>query len=733
MNASRPALASGPQSNGLIAVRRLIEILLARPAGFLLAIVAATALALGAIVSGFEIESDIADAIKGRSTAYDDFLAFEDQFGAPSKDEVFMVKAPDLGAGGRLAALEDLVIELSLAEGVLGVMSLFSLPDPDGEAPSYLTRAEFAGLGDAAKLDRLHAASPLARQLLSPDRTTTLISLIPDRSLPQEARDAALAAALAYADPGLEITPIGLSALQRAVSKGLIDDLMFLLPMVIVICLVVSLAVFRSWRAALVCTIPAIIGLVWSFGAMSALGIAFTAVLAISPAVIVVLGISDAIHLYNAIARRDPGTPMNEAIVDGVVETFPAVFLATLTTVLAFTSLRLVGSPTMTDLAYVGSIGLGLTLVAVLLTVPLASRYLIAAPSGARAMVAFGGVSRIAVRLLRYRRGVAVVSLAALLALLYAQTRTVPGFTVTDHVPYRAEIRDALDALQEKLPGSDQLFVIVEAADETPGVTAADVARLQSASAALYGGARVFPDDLGELPSENASVQRFLGADSAAFALPVASNLIDTWTETLELADDVSRRLEAAGLAEHSTVTGYMVMASTEVPILVWDMRTAFYIAVGMVTLVAAVFLRSVPLALVSLVPNLIPILGVEAWLAVLDRPLTITGAIGLTIAFGIAVDDTIHLLNRLRIARSGTGPPSRAEIAEALGATVPPVVTTSAILFAGLGMTAFSALPSAALFGQLVAGAMVLALLADLFLFPSLMAWWDRSEEETR
>ena len=177
------------------------------------------------------------------------------------------------------------------------------------------------------------------------------------------------------------------------------------------------------------------------------------------------------------------------------------------------------------------------------------------------------------------------------------------------------------------------------------------------------------------------------------------------------------------GSAEVSTVTGYMLMASVDVPILVWELRTAFYVAVGVVTLLAVVLLRSIPLALLSLVPNLIPILGVEAVLVAWDRPLTLTGAIGLTIAFGIAVDDTIHLLNRLRLARASLGHPTRAEIAEAIETTVPPVVTTSLILFAGLGMTVFSALPSAALFGQLVTGALVLALLADLFLFPSLLA----------
>ena len=139
-------------------------------------------------------------------------------------------------------------------------------------------------------------------------------------------------------------------------------------------------------------------------------------------------------------------------------------------------------------------------------------------------------------------------------------------------------------------------------------------------------------------------------------------------------------------------------------------------------TVLSAVLMRSVKLALLSLVPNLIPILGVELWLIVSGLPLTITGAIAFTIAFGIAVDDTIHLLNRLRLSHADHGEISERSIAEALKATVPPVVTTSLILLAGFAITIFSQMPSVSVFGQLVASAMLLALIADLFLFPSLL-----------
>ncbi len=712
-------------------MKRFIALILARPLIFLLGLVAVTGASLYLIQTGFRVEADIAEAIKGRSQAYAEFAAFEERFGAPSKDEVFMVQSADLGADGALTALEDLVIELSLTKGVLGVMSVFSLPDPDGEALSFLARSEMADLSEAERLDLTYAKSPFARQLLSEDRTTTLISVIPDRSIPPDERFAAMSAAVDVAGGGLKVTPIGLTAVQRTISQALISDLLFLVPATILICLILSLVLFRSWRAAVICTIPAVLGLIWTFGAMAALGIAFTAILAIAPAVLIVLGIADSIHVFNAIALHRQKSPLTRAVADGLSETFPAILLATVTTVLAFASLRVVGSPTLSDLALIGGLGLIVTLVAVVIAVPVATHMLLPESAEARALVPFTAISRIAHAVLDHRRLVAVATALILAALLVAQTQTVAGFNVTDHVPYRSPVRAALDELNRKLPGSDQLYVVVEDADRTPAVTEADRARLKAASAALYGDPDAMPDTMEGLPLDNASVRRFLGGDHTAFALPVASRLSDDASGTLARAEAVQAALAEVGLSEVSTITGYMVMASVEIPNLVWELRTAFYIAVALVTLLAAVLLRSISIALISVAPNLIPILGIEAWLLIWGRPMTITDAIGLTIAFGIAVDNAIHLLNRLRLERASLGHPTRAEISAAITAVVPPIATTTLILAAGLGTTVFSALPSAALFGQLVTGAMILAFLADLFLFPSLLALRDISEEK--
>ena len=179
--------------------------------------------------------------------------------------------------------------------------------------------------------------------------------------------------------------------------------------------------------------------------------------------------------------------------------------------------------------------------------------------------------------------------------------------------------------------------------------------------------------------------------------------------------------LDAAGVGEFATVTGYSYLAATQMPVLVDGLRISFYIAIVVMTVLIALILRSLPIALATLVPNLLPILGIEAWMVLTDQTITITGAVALLVAFGIAVDNTIHIVNRVRILQGDSTAPDQV-VQRALDALTSPVMTTSILLVVGFSLTAFSALPAVSLFGMMTAMAIIIALLADLFLFPSLL-----------
>ena len=96
-------------------------------------------------------------------------------------------------------------------------------------------------------------------------------------------------------------------------------------------------------------------------------------------------------------------------------------------------------------------------------------------------------------------------------------------------------------------------------------------------------------------------------------------------------------------------------------------------------------------------------------------------------VAFGIAVDDTIHFITHWRMARDqGMNPV--AALSETMGVKCRPIVCTTAVLAGILCVFGFSSFPPVVHFGLLLAAGLVGALLAALVLLP---AWLGRGEHK--
>ena len=146
-------------------------------------------------------------------------------------------------------------------------------------------------------------------------------------------------------------------------------------------------------------------------------------------------------------------------------------------------------------------------------------------------------------------------------------------------------------------------------------------------------------------------------------------------------------------------------------------------IAILVITLIMAVLFKSMKIALIALIPNVIPLIMVAGVMGFLDVDIKPSTAVIFTIALGIAVDDSIHYLARFRIeyARIGSVFPALSATTIRTGRAI---VVTSMILIAGFGTLITSAFTSTAMMGVLVTTTIFSALLADLFVLPALFYW---------
>lgn len=151
---------------------------------------------------------------------------------------------------------------------------------------------------------------------------------------------------------------------------------------------------------------------------------------------------------------------------------------------------------------------------------------------------------------------------------------------------------------------------------------------------------------------------------------------------------------------------------------------TMLYSLAGIMLLIVALMcwvFKSVKLGLISMLPNILPlivIIGVVGWL---NMGLSISTTIVFTIVFGIAVDDTIHFLSRFQI-ESKKHISLEEKINNCLKTSGGAISLTSIILIAGFGTLIFSDFKANYSTGLLVAIGLLVALLADLFVLPLLL-----------
>ncbi|MEX1132116.1 MAG: efflux RND transporter permease subunit, partial [Flavobacteriales bacterium] len=144
-------------------------------------------------------------------------------------------------------------------------------------------------------------------------------------------------------------------------------------------------------------------------------------------------------------------------------------------------------------------------------------------------------------------------------------------------------------------------------------------------------------------------------------------------------------------------------------------------VAFALIALIMAWVFRSWRMTLIALVPNVIPLMVVGGLMGLVGIDIKVSTAIIFTIAFGIAVDDTIHMLGKLRIElKKGKSLPYAMK--RTVLSTGKALLITSIMLLSGFISLIFSSFASVFYMGLLVSLTLVFALIADLILLPLLV-----------
>jgi len=190
---------------------------------------------------------------------------------------------------------------------------------------------------------------------------------------------------------------------------------------------------------------------------------------------------------------------------------------------------------------------------------------------------------------------------------------------------------------------------------------------------------------------------------------------------TLAQFDEIHDVALAAGA---DRIIGLPTIMRVEAVTLIGQLSFGLLVAALGATGLVAVAFRSVRLVPVLIIPNVLPLMLTGASLHLWAQgQLTPTAVLALTIAFGIAIDDTVHFLSRFR-ALTAQGQTAQQAVLAAAGSTGQVMVLTTLLLTFGLCVTLFSDFNPIRVFGGMMIVTLWAALLTDLFLLPALLTW---------
>lgn len=542
-----------------------------------------------------------------------------------------------------------------------------------------------------------------------------------------------------------------------------------LLPLMVLLAIGLLFAVLRDWLDAVLPVGIMLLATVWMMGAMAWAGAPMSFLSAAMPVILLVIGVSDVLHVMAAHERaRRPGVggepDATSAAEDALTYTLAACAMTSLTTAIGFASIAATGIPLLVDFGLYTAFGVlvtyGLTM-ALLPNVLLRRRR--AAPRGPRMgrprLLAF--FARVAAWVERTPGRVALGATLASLAVSLGAVRLSTETLMFDDLMPGTALRQSIDRVDERY-GVLALGVWVET-DAPDGIAtprglaalaaverelgAIPEARAVTSLASLLGEVdRAFvPEAEGALPDRLDAIRQEMlvlsllgphlldpfvvpdGSSARAVAriADVGSGRMGTILDQLEAR---IRPLAAEGLRVE--LAGQTVVAQDVIRAVRENLASSLALAIALIAALCLLVYRSPSLALIALVPNVLTVSALLGLLGLSGFPLKTSMILVFCIAFGIAVDDTIHVIARyshLRRAGSRDGAAS-----SALRDTGVPMTWTTAVLGAGFLVLVLSRFMGLAQMGVWVTASLAIAWSLDLVLLPALLVLHERRAANT-
>jgi len=567
----------------------------------------------------------------------------------------------------------------------------------------------------------------------------------------------------------MKVHTSGMPYIRTLNSQNIIDEIGMFIAAALLLTSLLFFFFFRSFRATLITIATVIVGVMWCFGFLGLLGYEITVLTALIPPLIIIIGVANCIFLINKY-QQEIKLHGNQAksLQRVITKTGNATLLTNVTTASGFGTFILTQSKLLSEFGTVASISILSVFVLSLLTIPIIYSYLPIPKYKHLKHLNKNWISKLInwlERMVKQRRIAIYITTICLLCLsiIGMYSIKISGSLIED-MPKSADFFKDIRFFEKEYNGIMPLEILIDTKRKEGVMAAANLRRMDElqefikeipeyskpisvveivkyAKQAFYNG--------------NPEYYQLPTSQERNFILPYAKNSIsetnllksyvdstgqyarittfmkDTDTDRMERMEEDLRAEIAKIFPEDRyevSVTGKAILFQKGTNYLVKNLIISLSLAILLIAIFMAWMFRSFKMILISLIPNLLPLIFTAGLMGFLGVPIKPSTILVFSIAFGISVDDTIHFLAKYRQELITSNWKIKASVYKSLKEMGVSMFYTSIVLFFGFSVFMISSFGGTVALGGLVSATLLFAMLSNLLLLPSLLLSLEKS-----
>ena len=567
----------------------------------------------------------------------------------------------------------------------------------------------------------------------------------------------------------IDVRISGMPYIRTLNSQNIVDEIGLFVGLALLVTAFIFFLFFRSWRATFITLLVVSIGVIWSCGFIGVFDYEITVLTGLIPPLIIVIGVPNAIFLINKY-QQEVKKHGNQArsLQRVITKVGNATLMTNITTASGFATFIFTKSQLLVEFGIIASISIMAIFILALCIIPILYSFM---PLPQKKHLNHlerrwmnGVVSWMENMVRKNRIGIYITSVIMIIIGIIGVYQIKVSGSMIDDMPKEAQFYKDIEFFQDEFGGIMPLEILVDTKVDKGVLKLSTLKRIEK----VTGQIRKI-DGLSDPMSINNVVkyakQAFYNGNPKYYQLPTNqertfvlsylqnmevndSGLLENYVDKTgryaritcymrdvgtdqmeEIQDRVNEivKQEFPASRYDVTVTGKALLFLEGTHYLIKNLVVSLSLAIILIAIFMGWIFRSVQMIIVSIIPNLLPLLTTAGLMGYLGIPIKPSTILVFSIAFGISVDDTIHFLAKYRQELISNNWKIRKSVYGALRETGVSMFYTSIVLFFGFLVFTISDFGGTKALGGLVSITLLFAMTSNLLLLPSLLLSFEK------